>query len=252
MASSAEDVQSALRERARPEDAVFLARFFRAGPGQYGEGDRFLGIRVPETRKVVGKFHDLPLQAVRRLLESPFHEDRLAGLLVLFARFRRASAHRSRDDAERRELHEFYLDAVRSGRVNNWDLVDTSADTLVGQYLLGHPSDLLERLADGKSLWERRVAMIATFTALKAGDASPTLAIAERLLPDREDLIQKAVGWMLREVGKRVSREALTRFLDEAAPRMGRTALSYATEHLDEAERARYRAMPRVAAERMR
>ena len=210
------------------------------------------GCACAQTRKVVAGFHDLPVDEVRRLLDSPFHEDRLAALLVLVGRFRRASAHPGAADAERRELHEFYLDAVRAGRVDNWDLVDASADTLVGQYLLDHPSDLLDRLATGAGLWERRVAMIATFASVKAGDAAPALAVADRLLADSEDLIQKAVGWMLREVGKRVSPQVLTAYLEQAAPRMGRTALSYATEHLDAAERARFRSMPRVPAERMR
>ncbi len=186
------------------------------------------------------------------LLDSEFHEERLAALLILVTQFRRASRAPTGDDGERAGLHAFYLDAVHRGRVNNWDLVDSSADSLVGEYVLDHPSDLLERLAASESLWERRVAMIATAAAIKAGDAGPALAIASRLLPDREDLIQKAVGWMLREVGKRASRESLTGFLDENASRMGRTALSYATEHLEPEERARYRAMPRVAAERMR
>jgi 3-methyladenine DNA glycosylase AlkD len=209
-------------------------------------------VRVPATRRVVAHYRDLPLDEVRLLLRSPVHEDRLAALLILVAQFQRASAPRTRDDALRTRLHRFYLDAVGGGRVNNWDLVDATAEYLVGEYLRGSPGDLLLELAASGGLWERRVAMIATFASIKTGDGGPALMVAERLLPDRHDLIQKAVGWMLREVGKRVSRLQLIAFLDEFAPRMGRTALSYATEHLDPAERARYRAMPRRAAEGMR
>ncbi|BDZ46503.1 hypothetical protein GCM10025866_24120 [Naasia aerilata] len=185
------------------------------------------------------------------LLESALHEDRLAGLLVLVSQFERASASGTRDDDLRTRLHLFYLDAVHRGRVDNWDLVDSTAEYLVGGYLLDRPIDLLLQLAASESLWERRVAMIATFGFLKVGDSGPTLTVATRLLPDQHDLIQKAVGWMLREVGKRVSREDLVTFLDANAPLMGRTALSYATEHLDPAERARYRAMPRMTREAM-
>ncbi len=194
----------------------------------------------------------MPLSEVGILLESGFHEDRLAGLLILVARFRTASARRTRDDAARTRLHEYYLHALGRGLVNNWDLVDTSAEALIGEYLLDHPSDLLQRLAGAPTIWERRAAMIATFASTKAGDPGPVLSIASLLLRDREDLIQKAVGWMLRELGKRVSRDRLVAFLDENASAMGRTALSYATEHLDPAERARYRALPRIPAERMR
>lgn len=252
MPSTAADVQRDLRAEASATDAAFLTRFFKAGPGEYGEGDEFLGVRVPVARRVVARHGDLPRIELQNLLASTAHEDRLAALLILVAQFRRASAPRTRDEASRTALHLFYLDAVRRGRVNNWDLVDSSADTLVGSYLLDHPSGLLADLAAGDLLWERRVAMIATFAAIRAGDADPAFATAELLLDDRRDLIQKAAGWMLREVGKRVSREELRGFLDHAAPRMGRTALSYATEHLEPDERARYRAMTRIRQEPMR
>ncbi|WP_198295490.1 DNA alkylation repair protein [Diaminobutyricimonas sp. LJ205] len=155
---------------------------------------------------------------------------------------------RTRDEPARAALHAAYLDAVRAGRVNNWDLVDCSAEYLVGEYLAGESQAgrslvLLDDLAASESLWERRVAVLATFAFIKQGDAAPTLHLAERLLADREDLIHKAVGWMLREVGKRVDRATLTGFLDAQAARMPRTMLSYATEHLDPAERAHYRAL---------
>ncbi|HVL61700.1 MAG TPA: DNA alkylation repair protein, partial [Microbacterium sp.] len=214
-------------------------------PGQYGEGDVFIGVTVPDTRTVVARFAALPQHEVARLLESPVHEHRLAALLVMVRQFEVARRPRTRDDAARLALHEAYLAAVQAGRVDNWDLVDSSAERLVGEVLreAGRGDDpLLDRLAASASLWERRVAVLATFSFVKAGDARPTLRLAPRLLDDREDLMHKAVGWMLREVGKRVDRDLLVGFLDEFAPRMPRTMLSYATEHLTPDERADYRA----------
>ncbi|MET0888052.1 MAG: DNA alkylation repair protein [Mycetocola sp.] len=239
----ATDVKDALAAVASAERAVGSARFFKTGPGEYGEGDVFLGVAVPDTRRVVKRFVDLPLAEIDALLDSPVHEHRLAALLILVAQFERASASRTRNESVRRELAAFYLAAVRRGRVNNWDLVDSSAPTVLGGYLLDRPRDVLFELASSAVLWQRRVAILATFGFINAGDASTTLELAERLLDDRADLMQKAVGWMLREVGKRVDREVLTGFLDVHAASLGRTALSYATEHLPAEERVRYRAM---------
>lgn len=241
--ATANDVKDALALVGSPERALGSAGFFKTGPGQYGEGDVFLGVTVPATRVVVKRFAALPLAEVDVLLDSAVHEHRLAGLLILVAQFRRASKPDARNDPARRELADFYLTAVRRGRVNNWDLVDASAPTLLGEYLLDRPRDVLFELAASDVLWERRVAMVATAGLINAGDASTTLEIAEVLIDDRADLIQKAVGWMLREVGKRVDRDVLVAFLDAHAARMGRTALSYATEHLSPEERARLRAL---------
>ncbi len=235
-------VRAALAEAADPADAVHLRRFFKTGPGEYGEGDEFIGVRVPATRKVVERFADLPPDQIDELLDSPVHEHRLAGLLVLTGRFARATRARSKDEAEQARLVEFYLDAVRRGRVNNWDLVDTSAEYILGPWLLDRPRELLFELAAADSLWQRRVALLATFHFIKHGDASTTFALAQRLSSDRRDLIQKALGWMLREVGKRIDRALLIGYLDQHAAELGRTALSYATERLDPAERARLRA----------
>jgi 3-methyladenine DNA glycosylase AlkD len=234
----AEDVREALAEAADSGDAVFLQRFFKTGPGEYGEGDVFIGVRVPATRAVVRRFRGLPpagldYDEIDALLDSPVHEHRLAGALLLVARYGKDP------DA----VFGRYLAAVRRGRLNNWDLVDASAEYIVGEHLQDRDRSLLDELAASGSLWERRVAMLATFAFIKAGDPSTTLALAERLLSDPEDLIHKSTGWMLREVGKRVSREALTGFLDAHAAAMPRTMLSYATEHLSPDERARYRAM---------
>ncbi|WP_067795723.1 DNA alkylation repair protein [Nocardia beijingensis] len=239
---TADDVRAALRELADPADAANLRRFFKTGPGEYGEGDVFLGVRVPASRRVAKRFAALPLEEIDRLLDSDVHEDRFAALVILNARFAAASRPRSFDDAARGAMVRLYLAAVRRGRVNNWDLVDVSAENIVGPWLLDKPRDLLFELAGSESLWERRVALLSTFAFIKAGDASTTFALGELLLGDRHDLIQKALGWMLREVGKRVDRALLTDFLDRHAAAMGRTALSYATEHLPPELRAEYRA----------
>ncbi|WP_243061993.1 DNA alkylation repair protein [Humibacter sp. RRB41] len=242
--AAATDVMAALAEASDAGDAVFLQRYFKTGPGEYGEGDVFIGVRVPAVRAVVKRFRPLPLEAIAHLLESDVHEHRLAGLIALNASFAAASAARTRDDDERDRLAAFYLGAVRVGRVNNWDLVDASAEFVLGDYLVDKPRFILFELIESPDLWWRRVAMLSTFAFIKGGDASTTLELASLLLDDgdRRDLTQKAVGWMLREVGKRVDRSLLVGFLDANARRMPAVMLSYATEHLDAAERAAYRA----------
>jgi 3-methyladenine DNA glycosylase AlkD len=239
---TAADVRTALAAVATADDAVFLQRFFKTGAGQYGEGDVFIGVRVPQARAVAKRFGDLSLGEIEELLGSEVHEHRLAALFILNARFAAVSRPKTRDEDERERIAASYLAAVRSGRVNNWDLVDSSAPYVLGEYLFDRPRDLLFDLAESESLWERRVAVLATFAFLLRGDAATTLELAERMLGDREDLVHKAVGWMLRETGKRVEPALLTGFLDAHAPRMPRTMLSYATEHLGSAARAEYRA----------
>jgi 3-methyladenine DNA glycosylase AlkD len=233
--SGAEDVRDALAAVASPADAIHLQRFFKTGPGEYGEGDVFIGVRVPETRAVVKRFRDLELAQIDELLDSPVHEHRLAGVLLLVDRYR----------SEPEAVFDTYLEAVARGRVNNWDLVDASAEYIVGPEVRAGraPGALLDDLATSSSVWERRVAVLATFDFIKHGDAGPTLRLSEALLSDRHDLIQKATGWMLREAGKRIDRGVLTGFLDAHAAAMPRTMLSYATEHLDPADRARYRSL---------
>lgn len=243
-----QDVMRALAERADAEDATHLQRFFKTGPGEYGEGDVFLGVRVPATRQVAKAFADLPLPEIDALLGSEVHEHRLVALLILGNRFERASAVRARDDAERERIADFCLAAVRRGRVNNWDLVDTSAERILGGWLFDRSRELVFELGADEDLWRRRVALLTTFGFIRRGDASTTLELAPRVVGDRRDLTQKALGWMLREVGKRVDRALLTGFLDEYAATMGATALSYATEHLDADARARYRRLRRSGA----
>lgn len=233
---TAGDVRAALAAVASPEDAVGLAIFFKNGPGQYGEGDVFIGVRVPQLRLIARQFSAVSFDDIDALLDDPEHEHRLIALVLLTTRF----------SAEPDEVVRRYLAALSRGRVNNWDLVDLSAHQILGTWLLDKPRDLLVELATSPMLWERRVAIVSTFAFIRAGDASTTFALAELLLADREPLMHKAVGWMLREVGKRVGRDTLLSFLDSHAGRMPRTALSYATEHLSPSERAAYRAVPRV------
>jgi 3-methyladenine DNA glycosylase AlkD len=229
---TADSVRAALTAVADPAQVAGLQRFFKTGPGEYGEGDVFVGIKVPELRRAIRPFGDLPLDELDALLDDAEHEHRLAAVLLLVRRY----------PTDPDAVVERYLAAVRRGRVNNWDLVDASSEFILGPWLHDHDRALLDELADSDDVWERRVAVLATFDFIKHGEAAPTLALAERLLGDRHDLIQKAVGWMLREVGKRVDRGVLTGFLDAHAADMPRTMLSYATEHLTPEERSAYRA----------
>jgi 3-methyladenine DNA glycosylase AlkD len=224
-------IQRELNSLADSGHAAILQRFFKTGPGEYGEGDRFRGIRVPVLRKVARKYRHLTLAAAESLLPSAFHEDRLLALLLLIDHYYRS------DDAVRDGIHRFYLD--HTGWVNNWDLVDASAPHLVGHYLRDRAKDPLTRLAASRVLWERRMAIIATFYFIKQGDYDDTLRVARLLLGDPEDLIHKAVGWMLREVGKR-DVKAAEAFLQAHYRKMPRTMLRYAIERLPEARRQAY------------
>ena len=237
MMPRARALAAALAAASDPEDARNLARFFKTGKGQYGAGDKFVGVRVPATRAIARDYEDLSPGDLNDLLDSEFHEHRFAALIIMVAQYKRASAE------EREWLYEFYLAAMRRGRINNWDLVDCSAEFILGDYLFERPRDLLPRLARSGIVWERRIAVLTTFGFIKRGDASTTLELAAALLDDKHDLIHKAVGWMLREVGKRVDRELLLGFLRENAARMPRVMLSYATEHLDHAERVYFRSL---------
>jgi 3-methyladenine DNA glycosylase AlkD len=213
------------------EDAAFLQRFFKTAEGQYGAGDRFLGIRVPVTRRLAREFRDLPLEDVERLLYEPWHEARLLGVILLGERYARAS------EGERNAIYKLYLG--NTDRVNNWDLVDASAPYIVGTHLLERPRAILDKLARSKNLWERRIAIVATHKLIRAGQFDDTIRIATKLLDDPHDLIHKATGWMLREVGK-YDPKRLEAFLDEFAPRMPRTMLRYAIERMPAAQRRRY------------
>jgi 3-methyladenine DNA glycosylase AlkD len=229
--NTARELLARLKELADPAGASFLQRFFKTGPGEYGAGDVFLGIRVPETRKIARQGRQTPLGEVAKLLASEYHEARLLALLILVERRAKAS------EAERRRFFDFYL--AYHGRINNWDLVDLAAPHLVGSWMIDRERDVLDRLAKSKILWERRTAIVATHWFIRQGQFEDTLRIAAQLLEDKEDLIHKATGWMLREVGKRDG-EKLEGFLASNYRRMPRTMLRYAIERLPEARRRAY------------
>jgi 3-methyladenine DNA glycosylase AlkD len=227
-------VRRRTRELADPQRAIGVARFFKTGPGEYGAGDRFLGIRVPDVRRLARAYQDMPLPEVRRLLASAWHEERLLALLILVRQYGRV------DDRGRAAIYRAYM--THSDRVNNWDLVDCSAEPIVGAHFRHRDRAGLRGLAASKIVWERRIAVLATFHYIRRGEYAETLEIARRLLADPHDLIHKAVGWMLREVGNR-DRAAEEEFLRAHATRMPRTMLRYAIEKFPEPLRRRYLAM---------
>jgi 3-methyladenine DNA glycosylase AlkD len=212
-----------------------LARFYKTGPGEYGEGDLFLGGTVPQTRSVAKKHQNLELKEIEKLFNSPFHEARLCAAIILNYKLSR-----EKNPQERKRIFDFYIKQVRAERVNNWDIVDVSAPWM-GVYLseVEDPMPLLIKLSKSKSLWQRRVSMILTFALIRQGNLQPTITIAELLLKDDQDLIHKAVGWMLRELGKR-DVMLLRRFLKEHSHEMPRTMLRYAIEKLPERERKQW------------
>jgi 3-methyladenine DNA glycosylase AlkD len=230
---SAAEVRRALRAQAGPEHVAGALRFFKCGPGEYGEGDVFIGVTVPAQRRIARQYRDLPMADAEALLTSRIHEERLTALFILVLQFNRAG-----DERVRRRIFRLYMKRLRF--INNWDLVDSSAHHIVGGWLADKPRDLLDRLARSPHLWSRRVAMIATFFFIQRGDHRDAIHVATRLVHDRHDLIHKAAGWMLREVGKRASADALTSFLERHAATMPRTMLRYAIEHRSPAERQRW------------
>ena len=220
-----------LRQVASPADAKALQWFFKTGPGDYGEGDRFIGVRVPALRRVAGEFRDTDERTVLALLRSPIHEERLLALLILVSQFERGQA------ADRERIARLYLG--HTDRINNWDLVDLSAPAIAGGYFRERDRAPLHALARSPSLWERRIAMLACFAYIRRNDFADAFRIAEALLADPHDLIHKATGWMLREIGKR-DRAAEEAFLKRHYRRMPRTMLRYAIERFPEARRQAY------------
>ena len=212
-----------------------LARFYKTGPGEYAEGDVFLGGTVPQTRSVASTFKKLELAEVQKLFNSPFHEARLCASIILNLQFKAAKS-----PQERKKIFDFYLKQVRAEQINNWDIVDVSAPWM-GVYLLEveDPIPLLIKFSKSKSLWQRRVSIILTFALIRAGELEPTIIISEALLKDKEDLIHKAVGWMLREMGKK-DVMLLRGFLKQHSHEMPRTMLRYAIERLPEKERKKW------------
>jgi 3-methyladenine DNA glycosylase AlkD len=226
-------IETDLQSLANPEKAKILQGFFKTGPGQYGEGDIFLGIVVPEQRKIAKKHRDLVLKEIQKLLSSKIHEYRLTGLFVLVDKYKRA------DLKERKAIFDFYLKNAHLGNINNWDLVDLSAPNIVGDFLLDKDRKILYKLSGSKSLWERRIAILSTFAFIRQSQFEGTLNISEVLLKDEHDLIHKSVGWMLREVGKR-DQKVLEAFLEKHCKKMPRTMLRYAIEKMDYCKRKKY------------
>jgi 3-methyladenine DNA glycosylase AlkD len=228
-------IRAKLRVLADPRYGRALAWFFKTGKGGYGEGDRFIGVRMPQLRACVRECGEVALAGLLELLRSPVHEERMFALLGMARRFRAG------DEREQEKIYRAYL--AHSDYVNNWDLVDASAPAIVGAWLSTRSRTPLYRLACSSSLWERRIAIIATSAFLRRGDASDTFGLAALLIDDEHDLIHKAAGWMLREAGKRASRAELERFLARYATRMPRTMLRYAIERFPPRLRRRYLAM---------
>ncbi len=224
-------LEQALARMANAENAAHLQRFFKTGPGEYAEGDLFLGIRMPRIRRLVRDYPDMPLAQVTRLLHSRFHEQRMAALLILTGRYGKAG------EKERADIYRCYLDNTRW--INNWDLVDVTVAHIVGAHLWKRSRAPLYHLAQSNSLWERRIAIVATIYFIRCNQFADTLNIADRLLRDGEDLIHKATGWMLREVGKR-DPALMEGFLVPRYGFMPRTMLRYAIEKLPEPRRQAY------------
>ncbi len=232
---TADRIRQALAAAASPEKAEVSRRFFKTGP-EYSAGDHFIGVPVPEQRKIAKRFSGRSLTDTGTLLQSPIHEERLTALFLLVRSFEKGDA------ATRKQVVDLYL--KNTAYVNNWDLVDSSAYHILGAWLLDKDRSILSQLAVSPHLWERRIAIVATEAFIRAGESKDTFEIAQLLLGDKHDLMHKAVGWMLREVGKHSGPEVLRGFLAAHASKMPRTALRYAIEHFSETERKAWLARP--------
>jgi 3-methyladenine DNA glycosylase AlkD len=235
--STAASVRKDLAAFARLNRVSDYLRFFKTGPGEYGEGDEFIGVRVPDSREVAKAHKDLPIDEMQILLDSKIHEERFVGLVIMTNRYKKASNPNTLDTKLQKELFDFYLKNLYAQRVNNWDLIDSTAPYL-GYYLLGKPgtTKLLNSLAESTSLWERRAAVMFTFAFIREFELDATLKLCKKLLNDEHDLMHKACGWMLRELGKQ-DLGALREFLDTNVNKMPRTMLRYAIEKMSERER---------------
>jgi len=231
MSSISEKIKKEFASVADKKRAKNLAWFFKTGKGEYGEGDKFLGIALPEQREIVKKyFCEATLKDVERLMKDPFHEVRVTGVAILVSKYKKA------DKKQKKEIYDFYLSHAKG--INNWDLVDISCHKIVGDWLLDKSRAPLYRLARSKVLWERRISIVSTFAFIHIGDLDDSYKLAEMLLGDKEDLMHKAVGWVLRECGKK-DKARLVKFIKENGTHMPRTALRYAIEKFPEKERKR-------------
>lgn len=228
---SIKKIRSEMAKVKDPERAEIHQRFFKTGPGEYGEGDIFMGIKVPELRRLAKQFKETSIKDSLVLLQSPIHEERLLALFIFIHIYRKG------DSGIKEEVYDLYL--ANTAFINNWDLVDSSAEHIVGTYLMDRDKGILQKLLKSESLWERRISIMATFHLIKKNNFSSTIDIAEKLLSDKEDLIHKAVGWMLREIGKRDMAVEET-FLKKHYKKMPRTMLRYAIEKFPEPRRQEY------------
>ena len=224
-------IKKDLKKKSNREKAAVLQRFFKTGPGEYAEGDVFLGIKMPDTRQIAGKYSDVPLDDIKKLLKARVHEERMTALLIMVSKFKKGN------EKERKELYRVYLDNTEN--INNWDLVDATAEHVVGAYLEDKEKKPLYRLVGSSSMWERRISVLSTFRYIKKHSFDDALRISEILIDDKEDLIHKAVGWMLREIGKRDIKKEKA-FLERKYKNMPRTMLRYAIEKFPEKERQAY------------
>jgi 3-methyladenine DNA glycosylase AlkD len=231
MPGKLDQLKADMRKLASPDKARLLSGFFKTGKGQYGEGDVFLGIMVPDQRTVAKKYLDLSMSDLRKLISSRMHEERLVCLFILINRYKKA------DSNGKRKIADFYLRNLRY--INNWDLVDLSSGSILGDHLIEGDRSILYEMAKSDDLWKRRIAVMSTFAFIRKNDFGDTLRIAEILLNDRHDLIHKAVGWMLREIGKRDQAKE-EEFLSRHYSKMPRTMLRYAIEKFDEDKRRYY------------
>jgi len=229
--SELKNLQKKIKKIADPVKAKLLQGYFKTGKGEYGEGDIFLGLTVPVSRKIAVEFKNLPFPEIAKLLESKFHEERLIALLILVHKFNKG------DEETKKKIYEFYLKNTRG--INNWDLVDLSSHEIIGRYLLEKDKGILIKLAKSKNIWERRIACISTFEFIRNNKLDISLELAEMLLQDKHDLMHKAVGWMLREIGKRDLKTEIE-FLDKHYKKMPRTMLRYAIEKFPEKLRVFY------------
>lgn len=217
------EIVKELNKYSKPDKKIFFPKFFKAKQGEYGEGDHFLGVMVPDIRRVVKKYSELPREQLNELLHSKYHESRLCALLILVCQFKKA------DHEEKKSIVEYYLE--NTDRINNWDLVDLSSKDIIGEYLLDKDRQLLYQLAESSLLWEQRIAIVSTYAFIRRNDFVDTLFIARLFLNHPHPLIHKSTGWMLREVGKR-DKTALLQFLNEHYKIMPRTMLRYSIERL--------------------
>ena len=222
------DINSEIEKLANKKQAELLQRFFKTGKGEYGEGDIFLGIKVPVQRQVAKQFKDLDMENIKILLNSKIHEKRLIALLILILQYGKA------DEKSKKDIFDFYLKNTKN--INNWDLVDLSAPNIVGNFLLNKDREILYELAKSENLWEKRISIVSTFAFIRNNQLDDCLKVAEILLNDKHDLIHKAVGWMLREVGKK-DEKVLKIFLRKHYKNMPRTMLRYSIERFDEEDR---------------